>query len=280
MNKLISSVNSVEEIKITAESELQNTKLEFQKKLNGRRNTILIGVMLILILLSFILFLKYQQHAKTKEILKKQQDLNTEINRQKNALKKALFLKNKLISIIGHDLIGPLKSLKSVLDLSALGELNADERKLIDNQLSGKLSGSLEILGNLVTYAKSIDVEGLTKETLDEIKLTVADTIANVEELAAEKSIKIESDILQGKFRAPKFFVEVALRNLLTNAIKYSPEKATINVNTKETSNTYEIIVTDEGVGMSDEVLEKLNSGASFSSSKEGTGKEKGNGLG
>ena len=167
-----------------------------------------------------------------------------------------------------------------MLDLSALGELNADERKLIDNQLSGKLSGSLEILGNLVAYAKSIDVEGVTKETLDEIKLTVADTIANVEELAAEKSIKIESDILQGKFRAPKFFVEVALRNLLTNAIKYSPEKATINVNTKETSNTYEIIVTDEGVGIGDEVLERLNLGASFSSSIEGTRKEKGNGLG
>jgi signal transduction histidine kinase len=99
-------------------------------------------------------------------------------------------------------------------------------------------------------------------------------------EQASQKNISIKTHISTGlKWKADKNMLTSILRNLISNAIKFTPRAGKIIISARQINNSLEISVSDSGVGMPKEILEKLFLNE-FNETKKGTENEKGSGLG
>ena len=106
----------------------------------------------------------------------------------------------------------------------------------------------------------------------------VADTKSGAEAQAAQKQVIIHEDLAVTTVPGDYNILSIALRNLLTNAIKFSDKQGNIWINAEKKTDTVVLSVKDEGVGMSNEQIKELQ--AQQQSSSAGTAGEKGTGLG
>lgn len=190
--------------------------------------------------------------------------------------------KNKFISIISHDLrnpVGSIKSLASLMsdelpggDMDSIGEY----AQLITNQADH----TFILLNNLLEWSKS-QVE-FEKFHLEEIILSdvICETVDQLQLMAFNKSLKINvSCPAYLKVHAERNMLATVLRNLLTNAIKFSYENNEINLTTKQDEKHIIISIEDKGSGISEAIREHLfDKGLPVTT--PGTGNENGSGLG
>jgi signal transduction histidine kinase len=190
--------------------------------------------------------------------------------------------KDKLFSIIAHDLGSPLNSilLSSGFLEKKYQTLEEEEVRDLLHQIYENTDHIAKLLDNLLKWAVSqlgkLEVE---LETLDLSQLT-EDTIELMMSTAREKNIHLVSHINKNTLaHADKRMVETILRNLLSNAIKYTENGGEVHVFSKPDKNFLEIAVADSGVGIP---TDKLNSlfDLGVHNSTRGTAGEKGTGLG
>ena len=197
-------------------------------------------------------------------------------------LDKANSTKDRLFSIISHDLMNPVASQKQMLDLinSRYDRMNeADRIKYFKNmQSSGNrlfmmmdnlLNWSRLNLGALAIYPGEVDLNELISEEVEFQSNTIA---------AKELKIETQMDII-GSVIADKNIIRVIIRNLLANAIKFSEPKGIINLSADNSNGVIRIKVRNSGNIISNEIIEKINSGE-IVKSNAGTSNEKGTGLG
>jgi len=188
-------------------------------------------------------------------------------------------LKDKLLSIISHDLRSPLASLKQMLDMmmdEIIGE--RDLRNLVP-KLSGNLKNTTELLDNLLYWTKN-QMEGITTDaTLFDPGEIIQNNIALMENTAAHKDLKLQATIEDDYFAfGDRNMIDLVVRNLLSNAIKFSNKGGVIDIELKRTDEQLLISVHDQGVGIPKTNLPKLFTSLSLSTT--GTHNEKGTGLG
>lgn len=205
--------------------------------------------------------------------------LNAEVNLQKEKQEKLNTFKDKLFSIISHDLRNPIASLKGALDLLKMDYLTEEERSMLVEKLSQDLQSSSYLLDNLLNWAKS-QMQGLK---VMPVYLTLQELIAENFDLlssqALEKQITLEANIAKDlKVYADLEITKTIIRNLLHNAIKYSFQAGKVSVSAYPKDELVVIAVRDQGRGMSAEEQKKLFGSEHFS--KYGTANEKGSGLG
>ena len=188
-------------------------------------------------------------------------------------------LKSKLFSVISHDLKAPMYALRNLFNDSEKYNLPAESLKKMLPEVVKDLNYTVGLMENLLQWAKSqmqaqaistgtVDVSNLIKEVLQLLRLQ-----------AEAKKIYIEPKIDTPVFvSADKEMINLVLRNLLTNAIKFTPENGRISVGANELSSFVEIYVQDNGMGLSAEALEKINENDFFTT--KGTASESGTGLG
>src|SRR3984957_3872738 len=188
-------------------------------------------------------------------------------------------LKNKLFSIISHDLKAPLYALRNLFRNVQLYDLPGDEIKRLVPEVINELTYTTGLMENLLQWAKSqmqaeavrpqrLDIAGIAKEVLQLLRLQ-----------AEAKKIYIDSKIEHPIFvYADKDMVNLVLRNLLSNAIKFTPVEGCIFLDARELRSCIEISVQDTGMGISQEGLQRLMSQNYYST--RGTGGEAGTGLG
>ncbi len=243
-------------------------------KQKSNRNILLIFSVFSIILLSS-LFYYY------RKIQKKNQDLeikNTLIENQKTELQQLNQIKDRLFGIISHDLRNPLNTLRSYLMLSDNESIAADKKILFKNQTMEAVNQTGELLDNLLTWAnlqlKNVETP-LVPIRLDEC---VTDVVHILKIHANQKNIEIIQSIEPIIIISNSDVLSIALRNLITNAIKFSKEQQKIIIQSKQNTSGLELIVEDFGLGLSSEQIQSI-----LSSSKEsslGTKGEKGSGLG
>jgi two-component system, sensor histidine kinase and response regulator len=188
-------------------------------------------------------------------------------------------LKNKLFSIIAHDLKAPLYALRNLFRNVQVYDLPGDEIKLLIPEVVNELTYTTGLMENLLQWAKSqMQNDAVKPQLLDMAR--VAKEVLQLLRLQAEaKHIYIDSKIERPVYvYADKDMVNLVLRNLLSNAIKFTPEEGSIFIEAHETRSHIEVVVQDTGTGISSEGLEKLLSANYFST--RGTGGEAGTGLG
>lgn len=263
-----------------AEIELlkKNTQLK-QQEINSQQVWMYftVGLLTLTAVLVFVLLYSNWVKKKANELLGTK---NQEIQAQAQELSHLNVTKDKLFSIISHDVRGPLASLRGLINIIFKGELTRDEFLSTSEKLRQNLDTVQEDLDNLLHWAQS-QLNGLqiNFEVL-KIRSIVNDKIKLFKEAAEHKNITIINDITEDlAVLADKNHLGLIVRNLMANAIKFNTRGGLIRIQQKTAGDRVEISVTDSGVGIKSGDLTKLfNAQTHFSNL--GTDQEKGVGIG
>ncbi|MEQ9423626.1 MAG: ATP-binding protein [Cyclobacteriaceae bacterium] len=239
-----------------AQSEAQITEA------NNLRNLGLV-VAGFLLMLVIVIVRNYRHERKSKRELVK-------LNR----------LKDKLFSIIAHDLRSPLAALKNTLYMIEDGSLTNEEVSIFMDEIHKQANYNTDLLDNLLYWAKS-QMEGI-KVSPEEIHLfeIVDDNLNLFSTNAEQKEIKlinrVPKDVL---VRGDYDMVKLVLRNLISNSLKFTDQGGEIEIMAEKMGICYQISVSDNGIGMDLATTGKLFN-SDWNESTIGTGNEKGTGLG
>jgi signal transduction histidine kinase len=204
---------------------------------------------------------------------------NKAISEQNERLGEENKMKDKLLSIISHDLRHPMINTKGIIDLINNGLLTPDESKELFVDLDAQYVRSIALLDNLLYWLRG-QMQGKTADirTVDFGELI--SKIINEQELSfKKKNIQIQNSVgLQINVNVDSEMMKVVIRNLITNAIKFTPEFGTVSTNYSFKNNTHYFSFQDSGVGIGKEEIEKINQKNYYSTI--GTSQEKGTGFG
>ena len=190
-------------------------------------------------------------------------------------LKQLADVKNRIISVIGHDIRNPLGSIKSTLELKQMGLLHLNEEEMIFNRLSTQVDTTMGMLANLAEWGKldfmprkstinSLNLYEITDDCLEELSV-------DLEIKGNEANNKTDSVLYSALDKNALHFI---LRNIITNANKFTDNGVITITNTPNS-----ITIADTGMGMGQKQIETLLKGNSFTSTN-GTKNEIGTGLG
>jgi PAS domain S-box-containing protein len=207
---------------------------------------------------------------------------NTQLRENELHLKEIIETKDKFLSIIAHDLRSPFNSIIGFLELleTKYDEFSDSERKENIGLISENAKTTLNLLENLLLWAKSQTSRMAFqpfKQKLDPIIKSLIESFnsaLNLKRLTIKLSIPDDLEIF-----ADTNMLICIFHNLVSNAIKYSKEGGEILIDAQEIQNQIEIIVSDNGTGMSEQTINKLFKVAE-DISIPGTYNEKGSGLG
>ncbi|MCR9154933.1 MAG: ATP-binding protein [Bacteroidetes bacterium] len=199
---------------------------------------------------------------------------------QTKELMKLNDLKDRLFSVIAHDLRGPLLSLKETMKLVNSNAINEAERNELLKLLTTEVDQSVGLMQNLLDWAQSQQkgekLELSLFEAQDLIKEAVEPLQASIDKKQQHLLKEIETGI---SLYADRERLKIVLRNLINNAIKFTPEKGNIKVILKSKGEEAWFAVEDNGLGLTEKQLQKLKSAGELESTF-GTSNEKGSGLG
>lgn len=188
-------------------------------------------------------------------------------------------LKNKLFSIVSHDLRNPILSLNEIVNLFNEGVISDEEIKSYMPLISKNIKNTSALLENLLHWSRSqLKGERIQKNNFN-LRIAALLQTSILEPLANEKKIKIENSIDENIIvNADRDMIELVFRNLISNAIKYCYESGTISISSSIEDKHAKVCIRDTGIGIAEENLQKLFGLNNFTT--PGTNKELGTGLG
>jgi signal transduction histidine kinase len=262
-------------------SQKKEGELLLLKQKNTHAHILTIGLCVIIFLIAALLIAVYARSKERKWTHQQLEEQHHKIAQKTIELEKLNQVKDKMFSIISHDLRGPIASFKSLVEFMKSDSLSASESSLIVQELKQSMAGVDMLLENLLVWAQ-LQIRGeinsfIEPISVEEITNEVVVVLANQ---AAAKQIQLRQ-VLE-----PNLCVIgdrnswlLILRNLISNAIKYTPAGGTVFIEALTAGNKIEVSVKDTGIGMHPHEIEKLfNIEKPFS--KRGTQNEKGSGLG
>ncbi|MEN8789910.1 MAG: tetratricopeptide repeat-containing sensor histidine kinase [Flavobacteriaceae bacterium] len=256
------------------------TLIEENKRALATQQRYVNAALLILLIFVVVTLLVHRNQKVQKKLNTELQAKQQKLEKREKELNSSNDTKNKLFSIIGHDLRGPIGALQELLKLFGEGEMGKDEfldfipklREDIDHiffTLNNLLSWGRTQMNGSVTQPAVVDLESLTKENVNLLK-----------EVAKKKSIKIVNHIEPNTFIwSDTNQIDIVVRNLISNALKFTPMNGMITIDAVDLEDCWQISVKDTGVGMDKITLGKLFDKSS-NVSTYGTNNEKGTGLG
>lgn len=198
-------------------------------------------------------------------------------------LKDALETKDKFFSIIAHDLKGPIGNLNSFFELLIDQEssMEKEQQDLLFIQCKNLAESTYELLDNLLLWAQLQKNELLLQPSPVCLHELTAKSIRLFQVPASAKSITIQNDICPDLIlNIDKNMINTVVRNLLNNAIKFTPNQGQIRLSCQVEDATIRVQVSDTGIGMSTAKCENLFNEITTKNSTLGTAGEKGTGLG
>lgn len=234
----------------------------------------------------FIFLCTYLFKEENYSYLKSLQSINKELNQKNEEIAKQAaelqeldILKNKLFSIISHDLKLPLYALRNLFRNVQDYDIPAEDIKVLVPDIVKDLNYTTGLMENVLLWAKSqMTSSGVNAEKIDVQKL-VMEVIALLRLQADAKKIYLECKVETPVYiYADKEMINLVLRNLVSNAIKFTNEKGVVKIGATAMKKQLEVFVEDTGRGIEKEILEKLNENNFFTS--RGTSNEAGTGLG
>ncbi len=204
------------------------------------------------------------------------------IQNQKTKLIELNATKDKLFSIIGHDLRGPIGGLKTFIELLTSNYDLSDTQRLKKTLESMQIAANstFELLENLLSWASSQKNEIIFAPEKTKLKELIQHLIDLFYKLTENKGISIIDNTVEDMHvYADKNMLMTILRNLISNAIKFTPHEKNIYISAEKNENENIITIKDEGVGIKEENRSKLFKKNDYFTSS-GTDNEKGSGLG
>jgi signal transduction histidine kinase len=237
---------------------------------------ILVVVMALSGILLFSVYRSGQRRRQINALLLRHQK---ETEKRSEELERLNQVKDKFFSIISHDLRSPINALSGLLDLLDKGAVAPDELPRHIRELRTRFNHTRALLNNLLDWTLlQMDKLNLQKGKIDLKKLVDE----NVQLLADTpgKTIKLINEVAPNTIGyADSNTINLVIRNLITNAIKFTNDRGEVRINAVPQGNEWVVSVKDNGVGMATEILRILFDKTSPYTTR-GTANEKGTGLG
>lgn len=209
-------------------------------------------------------------------------DKNRIISKSEQKLKEANASKDKFFNIIAHDLKNPLGSFKQLtgLLLKDYNSFTTEERVEFIDLMNKSAVNLFELLENLLEWSRcQTDKIKYDPQEFD-VSAVLKNNVELLGQIASNKGVELSMDSPANLFAyADVNMITTVIRNLASNAIKFTPEGKKVLLSAKKKDNKIEISVIDNGVGISQEDKEKLFR-LDVQHTTRGTSNEKGTGLG
>jgi len=256
-------------------SELQAMQKGEIKKQEFVRN-ILVVVMALSGILLITVYRSGNRRRQINTLLLQHQE---EMEKRSEELERLNQVKDKFFSIISHDLRSPINALAGLLDLLDKGAVSADELPKHIKELKARFNHTRTLLNNLLDWT----LLQMDKLNLQAAKIDIYNIVEeNIQLLTSvqNKDITIVNDVPKNALGfADSNTVNLVIRNLMTNAIKFTNDGGRVVISAQEKPTEWLVSVKDNGVGMNREVLKMLfDKTAPYTT--RGTANEKGTGLG
>lgn len=247
-----------------------------------RQKIILFSVIIgfIIVLTSLIIILKF--YRKNKTAFEKLEFQNRKILKQKEELNELNSTKDKLFSIIAHDLRSPFVGIQGFSDLllNSPEDYTPDETKLFIEQINISSRTTLDLLEKLLNWAKNqtgkisfnpekINLQSIILECMNSLM-----TSAKIKSITMFCDCENDIDVF-----ADRDMLRTVIRNLIQNSIKFTKPEGRISITAKRQEKFIEVSVKDNGIGMDENTLKNIFN-ITDKETVPGTANEKGTGLG
>ena len=262
-------------MRLQATHDLMNMQLQKNKQLK------ILGFITASLLLIFVLFIlvRYFDKIKLNRLLEHK---NHKIEQSENELRVLNAAKNKFFSILAHDLKNPFHTVMgySYLLSNDYEQFTEEERRKFATDINHSSNNIFRLLENLLEWSKSQTGRLVFTPRDIEFKRILENSVGVLRSVANQKNIRIESDFDDDLilFADPQM-IETVLRNLINNAIKFTPENGLIEITANRVDDQITICVKDTGTGISEEDAVNLFR-IDSTVKRKGTNNEDGSGLG
>ncbi len=282
-NKALMEISTKYEVK---QKDAENLHLKSLNALNERiilnQRHVFVGTTLFVVFLSVLIIVLFHGQKRLKLANLELSRKSDEISAQSAKLTELNATKDRLFSIIAHDLKNPFNSILGFSEIASqeVEKYNDHELSEVISYIHNSANNAYKLLENLLEWSRCqrgiIDFQPVwidVKESLDELIGLSADQ-------AKSKMISVINNIPSDfKIFADQNMFETMMRNLVGNAIKFTSQHGKVEVLATEVKGFVQIIVADSGVGMTTEKIEKLFR-IDQNIITKGTSSEKGTGLG
>ena len=247
------------------------------KQQQDRLNQLIIAIIaMVTLFMAIILWIIYR---KNKQIYRQNREL-AGLNRSLEDLNHS---KDQLFSVIGHDLRSPIVSIIQTVDLLRSEHLSVQEGRLVLDNFFEKLTATATMLDNLLLWASDQRKEMRIDKTSFLLPALIDQLLLLLHFQAKEKQIHIQHDKNDAAMiYADVNHVRIIFQNLISNAIKFTPEGGTIYIHSfvKTADNKTGMVIRDTGIGMTPTKLGQLFNVMGKAISTSGTANEEGIGIG
>jgi two-component system sensor histidine kinase/response regulator len=304
-NRIKSELNilDVSQIRADFEKELAESErdmmlanIALREKDNLVKNLVIIGISIILLVLLVMLLLSISSSKKIIVLNDSLSESNESLKRKEEELRRSFVelelnyeeinnlntSKNRLLSILSHDLKQPFNQIIAVLDLIDQDILNYDERKEILGELKTSVEETSSMVNNLLQWSKSQFEGTLYKPELLNLSIIAKRVSLELSVLLKKKSIYLDFAVDDKLFlKADEAQLSSIIRNLLSNAFKFSEANSIIYIfsGISENGNYGLLHIQDKGIGMTPQQIARVLS-SDNQSSMPGTNNELGTGIG
>lgn len=239
----------------------------------------------ISILLNYFLFKNSNEEPEIFNFvidISKRKEYEVALKKSEQKLRETNAAKDKFFSIIGHDIRSPFNSIIGFADIirNNIQNLDTDQIEKIGESIYNTGNTTLELINNLIEWSRTQTGRIECKPEKFYLKTIIKKINILIKDNADNKKIKIIIDASdETRIYADITMVEIILRNLISNAIKFSFQNGIIKIKAEEDKRFIKISVEDKGVGIKKENLDKLFKNNIIHTTR-GTNNEKGTGLG
>lgn len=247
---------------------VQNVQLDSNKRLSVFLAAIAVIVFAVAIFIS-------NSRRKTLK-------LNRIVSDQKQSLEELVAVKDKIFSVVSHDMRTPVNNIIAFSSLLEDGDIEQERLALYVDQIKGTLEHTSSLMENMLNWAAS-QMQGFTP-VIEEVNIQpiIQHTLNGAMQTVQKKKIILDNTVSNGVLiKGDKNMIELVIRNLVSNAVKFSNQGGALDIDVNREGNNIVVSVRDNGVGMKEDKVAQINSASTASvQSTIGTGKEKGTGLG
>ncbi|MGM0580381.1 MAG: tetratricopeptide repeat-containing sensor histidine kinase [Bacteroidota bacterium] len=272
------------------QAKAENEQLKIQKDLlssESERNQLIIVLLSSIVLFLVILALLYRRHIKQKEkynqnlssINRQLADKKVVIEKQNEDLKQINNAKNRLFSILSHDLRSPINSVKQLLDIRK--SISEEDNEKFMERLTQEVGNVNQQINRLLKWANT-QMDGFkTNPKAVQLEKTVDENLNAIKYIAQEKGIELKHNSSKSFVYMDHEQLNIIINNLLNNSIKYTSKGGYIEINYSQNDKSVFLSIEDNGIGMDKTTLSSLKGDLKERSfSRKGTNKEIGTGLG
>jgi signal transduction histidine kinase len=229
--------------------------------------------------LLFSLYIVFTVIRLNQSILEELKAKNDENARQNKIMLGSIRTRDKLLSMMSHDIRGDIGKTIGVVDVIEQMSLSQEDQANLLHSLKIDATKTLETLDNMLQWTRTQQDELNIKQEAYEVDRLISMLLSNNDYALSSKNIIVHLDIpVKLRIWADANMIDSVFRNLLGNAIKFTPLGGIISITATECDHDIEFCIQDSGVGMNQEQIDNILKGVQFTT--RGTNREKGRGFG